>query len=348
MGVTIHQVAEIAGVSTCTVSLALRNSPRVKERTKTRIVAVAKELNYRPNALGRALSLQKSSTIGVTLPDISNPFYSRITQGIEEVTSKFGYHVILCNTKYDLEKEANSVHAMLGRKIDGLIISPVESVSYDYLKELKREGIPFVSLRRLPVEEVDYVMANDEEAAYELTKHLISLGYKRIGYIGNTKCGFTDHDRLLGYRRALQDQGLTYDETRVVETGFGMKDGYRASMNLLTRDSKPRAIIAFSDILAMGILLAAKELGIKVPQELAVVGFDDIEFSQSCLVPLTTMALPKYDIGARAAGLLIRKIEQRQQTDAGEISLEEVHRIVLKCKLIIRESCGAYLKIKKR
>jgi len=340
VSVTMSKIAEIAGVSIGTVSLALRDHPRIGENTKVRIRAIVNELNYRPNALGRALSLGRTHTIALLVNDVGNPFYGEVVHGVERTAQEKGYNVILGDSHYDPLTERLFIESLLGGKSEGLIIAPTEIGSdYKYIEDLERQDIPFVLLRKMRDIEADYVMVDDETAAYKLCKYMINLGYKTIGYVGNIYTSGTDHDRFAGYKKALEDNGIRYDKNFVKEAGFKMEDGCKAAKNLLKQPARPRAIIAFSDVLAMGVIRGAKELGLQVPEDLAVVGFDDIEFAACCEVPLTTMALPKHELGSRAVKLLFQRIEEKSE---GGVK-REVQHILLETKLVIRESCGARL-----
>lgn len=339
MKITLEQVAKKLNLSTGTVSMALRNDPRIKESTRKYVLELAQKLNYVPSALGRSLATQRTQTLGLTITDISNPFFTELFKGVEDTAVKKGYSVILSNTEYDLNRETEILRIFLEGRVDGLVIDPVENnTDFIMLKQLKRMGIPFVLLRKLKglKEEYDYVMADDRKGAFLLTQHLINLGHRRIGYIGSTKCGVTDHDRFLGYKQALAKAGIEFDASLVTShDSFSLSEGLKVGHGLLQTRKDIDAVVAFNDLLALGVMEAAYSLGLRIPEDLAVGGFDDIYISGLSPISLTTVALPKYELGSKATELLIEKIEAKR---TGRTAKRK--QIVLEPKLVIRKSCG--------
>ncbi|MGQ9629508.1 MAG: LacI family DNA-binding transcriptional regulator [bacterium] len=335
-------MAKVAGVSTWTVSSALRNNPRVKEETRQRVKAVARNLGYRPNALARALALQRSDLVALVVPDITNPFYGEIVRAVQKFGHSHNYNIVLGDTEYNSEDERAFIKALMDGKVEGFIIQPEENeINYECFDELNRYGIPFVLLRDVPGVKADCVMPDNEEAAYMVTRHLINLGYRDIVYVGSVSLGLTNRERLAGYRRALREAELEYLNSKAIETQLTVEEGYKVGRNLLEKAPNPRAIIAFNDVLAVGILAAAKDLGRKVPDDLAVVGFGDTVYAAGSLVPLTTVDFPKYELGIRAIELLDKRIRQKREK---RLIFGETQHIKLRTRLIIRESCGAALR----
>ncbi len=339
MKITLEQVAKKSNLSTGTVSMALRNDPRIKESTRKYVLELAQKLNYVPSALGRSLATQRTQTLGLTITDISNPFFTELFKGVEDTAVKNGYSVILSNTEYDLKRETEILRIFLEGRVDGLIIDPVENnTDFVMLKQLKRMGIPFVLLRKLKglEKEYDYVMADDKKGAIILTQHLINMGHRRIGYIGSTQCGVTDHDRFLGYKQALAKAGIEFDAGLVTShDSFSLSEGLKVGRELLQARKDMDAIVAFNDLLALGVMEAAYSLGLRVPEDLAVGGFDDIYISGLSPVSLTTIALPKYELGSKATELLIEKIEAKRSGRP-----IKTKQIILEPKLVVRKSCG--------
>ena len=339
MKMTLEQLAKKANLSIGTVSMALRDDPRVKDSTKRFVLELSQRLNYIPSALGRSLATQKTQILGLTITDITNPFFTEVFKGVEDTAVKNGYSVILSNTEYDLKRETEILRIFLEGRVDGLVIDPVENnTDFAMLKQLKRMGIPFVLLRKLKglEKEYDYVMADDKKGAIILTQHLINMGHRRIGYIGSTQCGVTDHDRFLGYKQALAKAGMEFDAGLVTShDSFSLSEGLKVGRGLLQVRKDIDAVVAFNDLLALGVMEAAYSLGLRVPEDLAVGGFDDIYISGLSPVSLTTIALPKYELGSRATELLIDKIEAKRSNRSAK-----TNQIVLEPKLVIRRSCG--------
>ncbi|MDP2942345.1 MAG: LacI family DNA-binding transcriptional regulator, partial [Candidatus Omnitrophota bacterium] len=272
MKITLEQVAKKSNLSTGTVSMALRNDPRIKESTRKYVFELAQRLNYVPSALGRSLATQRTQILGLTITDITNPFFTEVFKGVEDMAVKNGYSVILSNTEYDLKRETEILKIFLEGRVDGLIIDPVENnTDFVMLKQLKRMGIPFVLLRKLKglEKEYDYVMADDKKGAIILTQHLINMGHMRIGYIGSTQCGVTDHDRFLGYKQALAKAGIEFDAGLVTShDSFSLSEGLKIGQKLLQERKDIDAIVAFNDLLALGVMEAAYSLGLRVPEDL--------------------------------------------------------------------------------
>ena len=332
--IVLKNIAEATGKAMGTVSLALRDDPVIKRETREYIQKVARKLNYHPSALGRALATQRTFILGLTITDITNPFYGPIIESIEDAAGSKDYHVMLCNTGYEPDKEKNYIRVFIEGKVDGVVIDPVENnEDFSNYADLSRAGIPFVLLRNIEGVKADYVMVDDEKASSVITKHMIGLGRKNIAYIGNTKCGVTDHDRFLGYKKAISEAGLIVDPELVISTGYGIEEGYSATKQLLKTGHKVDAIIAFGDLLALGALDTLAEAGVKVPQDISVGGFDDIEFASHARVPLTTMSLPKEELGRIAVDILIRRIKEKKEGRKSKLE-----KIVLDAKLMIRDS----------
>jgi LacI family transcriptional regulator len=350
MSTSLREIAAIVGVSTTTVVRALKNRPDVKEETKQHIIKVAKELGYRPNILARGLVTNRSFTVGIVVPDLTNPFFPELIKGIETTIWAEGFNAILADTDYDLVKEEAAIESLISRQVDGIVIAPIESrrdrAVYETLHE---SGVPFVCLSMVQDLNTDLVIADDEAGAYEAVRHLLSLGRRRVLYMGSSLSPRADAERLSGYKKALQEAGVEFDESLVlrgdqrdVDSGQGLMDEYFSSGR--TCD----AVLSFSDLMALGVMKAVRQRGLSIPSDVAVVGFDDIKVASATEIPLTTVSIPKYNLGEEAANLLLRRIDQlKGKKGDGKRNSNTVayQKIVLRSTLVVRGSCGASSKM---
>lgn len=332
MSTTMKDIAKEAGVSINTVSRALNGKPDVNEDTKKGILEIADRLNYVPNFLAKGLVTKNTRTIGVIVSDNANPFFARMIKGIEDYARSRGYNIILCNTDERYEKEEEAVRLLREKRVDGLLITltPAQKERTDIL-ELKRTGVPFVLLNRHMDDIItDYVINDNVYGAYLAVSHLANLGHKRIGYISGPSQISSVRERLEGYKKALFENNIEFDNSLVKESNLKMEDSYKLMKEFLELENRPTAVFTYSDLLAIGALKALKEAKLEVPKDIALVGYDDIEFSSLLEVPLTTVHQPRYRIGEEGAKILIDRIEGKDP--------EDLHQIVLKPELVIRES----------
>ncbi|AEG15214.1 LacI family transcriptional regulator [Desulfofundulus sp. TPOSR] len=332
MTVTIKDIARKAGVSYATVSRALNNRPEVSEKTRREIQRLAAEMGYKPNAIARGLVTRETLTLGLVIPDITNPFFPEVARGVEEAASEAGYSVFLCNTNWDVDKERTYIELLEEKRVDGLILASVTE-DEGYLAELLSRKTPVVLINRI-LDQVDtnYVAIDNVKGAQQAVEHLISLGHRRIAYVGGLEHVESTTERLHGYRLALAINNIPFEEELVRYGSFKKESGYENALSLLSLPEPPTAIFAANDILALGVIQAIKERGLKVPENVAVVGFDDIPFAAYAEVNLTTVAQPKYTMGEMAAKILIDEIRKGP-------SPEKKH-IVLPPTLVIRASSG--------
>lgn len=332
MPVTISDIANAVGVSRMTVSRALNHKPRVSAETKARVLKVAEELNYIPNALARSLTMQETKMIGIILPDNVNPYYARLIRGIEETVSASGYTVVLCNTGEQMDKEMKCLRLLKERRPDGLIITPTQKSAKQILA-LKEENVPFVLINRHFQEmKTDYVLCDNVEGGYLAVTHLIQLGHRRIAHIGGPEEISTARERLIGYKKALQRNGIQFNTELLVRSDLKPESMAELVSRLFMLKQRPTAIFVFNDFLAISVLTVLKERGLRVPDDVAVVGYDDIEVAS--VLELTTISQPKYEIGKQAARMLLERMRDRK---TGQSSAE-VHEVVLQPKLVIRGS----------
>lgn len=332
---TIYEIAERVGVSPATVSRALSGKGYVRKELREKILQVAKEMDYHPNTLARSLVTGQSFIIGLVLPDITNPFFPAIARGVEDVAHRNGYNVILCNTDGSARKEADYLGLLRSKRVDGVIFT-TSQVATRHVRQLVDSDIPVVLADRRMNVDCDFVVVDSIEGAYKATSHLIGLGHSAIGLITGPQKVTTSAERIEGYSRALRDHHIVMREELICEGDYKENSGYRHTKKLLGLSSRPTAIFACNDLMAMGALAALEEKGIRVPEEVAVVGYDDIPFASVVRPRLTTVVQPKYEIGSIACEILLERMKDRDR------SRQEVF---LKPNLMIRES-SVVLKVK--
>ena len=332
MAVTIKDVARIAGVSIGTVSAALNDKPGVGADTKFRVLAAAEKLGYELNILARALVTKKTHTIGLVISDISNPFFTRVVRGIEDVANENGFNLVLCNTDEEGQKEKAYLRILQRKQVDGFIIVSSERNS-THINSLLEDNVPVVLLdRKLEGIHADSVVVDNIEGSYQAISHLINMGHRKVGIIHGPETIMTGRDRLEGYQRALRDYNLPLDSKYIKEGNFKQEGGYSMTLELLDLEDPPSALFVANNLMTVGAFKALRERGIKIPEEMALIGFDDMEWASLASPPLTAVSQPTYKLGTSAANLLLNRIKTRAPQRAQEI--------VLKPELVIRESCG--------
>ena len=326
---TIREVAESAGVSYATVSHVINNTRLVSPETRQRVVAAMDALNYHPNALARSLRQGKTNTLGLVLPDSANPFFAEISRSIEDEAFKKGYSVFLCNTELDTQRELFYVDVLSKKQVDGIIFIAAGDQA-DSLDFLLSRNMPVVMIDRdLPNVQVDAVLTDNQLGGYLATRHLLDLGHRRIACIAGPSSITPSAERIIGYQRALQEAGISYDETLVLRGDYHAQSGMELTHSILKMNPRPTAIFALNDLMALGVLRAAAEAGCSVPEELAVVGYDDLEIAHFTNPPLTTIAQPKKEIAIQAVTLLVDRMTRKGQAPS---------RLVLAPELIVRRS----------
>lgn len=310
--VTLRDVARMAQVDTSTASRALRPSTRnlVRSDTLARVLATAEELGYRVNPLARGLRDQRTMTIGMILPDLSNPLFPPIVRGIEDGLRDAGYILVLSNTDRDPQRERNLVQALLSRQVDGLILATAQR-NYPLLDEVS-DRVPTVLVNRTTDDFlVSSVTSDDHQGMGQAVRHLVELGHTRIAHVGGSQLASTGAHRYQHYLSWMHSEGLAIDPELVVFTDWFTQDlGIDACNELLNRNVDFTAIIAGNDLIALGCYSALRARGLKVPQDVSVVGYNGIRFCEEFSPPLTSVHAPKYDIGLRAASLMLEAIEK--------------------------------------
>jgi len=329
---TISDVAELAGVSAMTVSRVINNSGYSSREARARVEAAIAELGYVPNALGRQLRSKQTKMLALVLSDIMNPFFTTIARGVEDVAGAHGFSVMFCNTDESETEEAQYLLMLVQRQVDGVLLVPASS-SGKSLRLLSSHKMPVVVLdRRIQSRHVDSVRSDSEAGAYRLTEHLIGLGHRRIAVLTGRRSVSTSVDRVAGYRRALVDAGLNLDDALVRYGEYNQVDGHRMAQEILAVDPRPTAIFAANNFIAFGVMRALRETGLRVPEDMSIVAFDDVPAAWVGDPFLTVVDQPAYEIGRRAAELMLSRLEGRTSGAGREV--------VLPSELIVRRSSG--------
>jgi len=335
MRITIKDVANRAGVSITTVSHVINQTRFVSPELVQRVHAVMEELNYQPNTLARSLRMGETRTIGLIVPDNSNPFFAEVSRIIEDVGFEKGYGVFLCNSDGLLEKEAAYINMLIAKQVDGVIFIAAENTQ-ENIADLTRQNFPIVMVDRdLPNAKIDVVLVNNERGGFEAVNYLLQLGHRKIACIAGTSELTPSAARVEGYRRALSSASVALREEWIVHGDFRSLSGEQAMASLLQLANPPTAVFACNDLMAIGALRALRNHNLRVPQDLSVIGFDGISMAEEVTPALTTIAQPIADLASCAAELLIRRIQIGHEKDG-------VQRIVLDTQLVVRESCAPY------
>jgi LacI family transcriptional regulator len=318
MSVTIKDIAREANVSFATVSRAFNNKSGVRPEIRARILEVAKRLNYTPNGIARGLVNKRTKTIGLLIPDITNPYFPEVARGIEEGAKEQGYSVFLCNTNWEQDRQAQYIELLIEKRVDGLVIAPVSN-AMDPAQERLFDSIPVVYVDRPPqATRRSYVVIDNERGGFLATKHLIESGCRTIGFIGAVEQSMPVDERLEGFKLAMTRYGLSIEERYIKLGHFTQEAGTRLVREMIEKGDYPRAIFAENDILALGVMEGVRSMGLSVPADIAVVGFDDIHFASFENVQLTTICQPKYDMGKAAVKILLEEIDVKGCADKGE------------------------------
>jgi LacI family transcriptional regulator len=335
MRVTINDVATHAGVSAMTVSRVINESPHVSVDTRRRVQASIGKLGYVPNRLARGLIQRRTGVFGVIVPDVANPFFTLIVRGVEGVAWRAGYHVMLCDTQGDLERERGYLEDMAAFQAEGVLIAPVGDRSRPNLRLLTRNNVPFVLIdRSIAGFDGDLVQGDSLAGARQIVEHLIGLGHRRIGMITENVEVSTARDRLQGYREALERAGVGFDPELVAESSTIDPSAAReAAFRLFALPVPPTAIFAVNNIAVVGVVEAAREQGLEIPGDLALVCFDDIEHVSRLYPFLTVMAQPAETFGTIATQLLLDRL-------SGRIG-DRRRIVVLPADMLVRKSSGA-------
>jgi LacI family transcriptional regulator len=328
---SIYDVARESGVSVFTVSAVVNNKSHVGKGLRERVEAAIRKLNYRPNLIARSLANQRTHTIGMIVPDIGNPFFPLVVRGAEDAAQKHGYNLLLCNSDDSLDKEEKAIELLLSKRVDGILLTKAAGDFRPQLRQMIKEvDTPFVLvMRTYPKLTKDAVLTDDYHGAYEAVSHLARAGRKRIALISGPLKVSNAKERWQGFHDALKAEGLPYEEDLVIEGDYRLESGFRAGHSLFSR--RPDGIYVANHLMTIGLLQAAEEMGLRCPEDFGLVSFDDYPWRGIFRPRLTTVELPKHQLGTEAAELLIKRI-------TGDDSKPVVRK--LQPELRIRESCG--------
>ena len=330
MPVTIYDVAREAGVSMATVSRVVNGNPNVKPMTRKKVLGAIERLGYRPNAVARGLASKKTTTVGVIIPDISSLFFSELARGIEDIATMYKYNIILCNSDQRLEKELQLINTLLEKQVDGLLFMGAE-IKEDHLQALTSTQVPTVlAATRDADNKLPSVTIDHYQAAYDATEALIQRGHKRIGMItGPMSDPLGGLMRFEGYKQALKDAGISLDEALVAQGNLFYESGLSHTKEFLQLKEPPTAIFAANDEMAIGAIHAVQDSGLHVPNDVEVIGHDNIRLTEMVRPRLTSVVQPMYDIGAVAMRLLTKYMNNEHV---------EEHVVLLPHRIEYRES----------
>jgi LacI family transcriptional regulator, galactose operon repressor len=334
MPVTLKELGARARVHPSTVSRVANHDPRLRIApiTRQRIEALLRETEYRPNGVARGLKLRQTLVLAVVIPDITNPFFAALFRGVEDGASPRGYNVLLCNTDGSPQRQRSHLQSLHARRVDGVILAS------SFLKDptvrwLRHQGIPYVLVNRFSDEDHDPFVGSDDLVGGRIaTSHLAELGHRRIGHLAGKPTVSTGVMRRRGYLAALAERGLTADPRLVIESGYTEEGGTQAAERLLALDDRPTAIFAVTDMTAVGAFGAARRMGLRVPEDIAIVGYNDIPLASRMMPALTTVRVPIHEFGSAAARVLLDQIDSGQPTR---------RRVIFNPELIVRGSTVA-------
>jgi LacI family transcriptional regulator len=305
---TIREVAKLAGVAPITVSRVINNAEYISDETRQKVEAAVSQLGYVPNTLSQSLRWKQTGMLALLLTDVTNPFWTTVARGVEDAASEAGYHVILCNTDESPEKQKSYFNALLQKRVDGVLLVPARD-ELDDIQQACQLHVPLVVLdRRLRQPLVDSVRCDSEQGAYRLTRLLLERGHRQIALLTGSQQVATATDRLNGYRRALREAGIGESAEMAFYGAFTLESGQALARQALAANPRPTAIFAGNNFIAIGMMQALHEAGIRVPEEISVVGFDDLPASLLIDPFLTVAAQPAYEMGAQATKMLIKRL----------------------------------------
>jgi len=330
---TIRDVAKLAGVSVATVSHVINGTRQVSPETATRVRRAMEALDYQPNAIAQSLRTRNTLAVGVLVSDITNPFFATLVRGTEDAAISSGYSLVVCNSDEDFDKENLYVQLFLRRRrMDGIIVAPARDGTGPAIRNVAQRKTPYVFVdRKAPGINGNAVLTDNVDGAYQATRHLIERGHRRIGIVLGIPGSTTTEERFLGYRRALDEAGLSLSADLVVYGDYRIQGGERAAAKLLSLSQPPTAIFSINNLMTVGVLHTIFRRNLRIPNDVAVVGFDDLEWAELVQPPLTVVEQQPYEIGQKAFAILLELLK-------GERSPEDVQEVRIPAKLKIRES----------
>lgn len=340
---TLSDIAEAVGVATMTVSRVVSGDGYVSEETREKVLKAVKELNYRRNGLARSLKRQFTETVGLVLGDISNPYSTELARAVRETLLEQGFNLFICISESGAKEDVIAFESLANHSVDGIIVATRSNEVGDrYLSDLVETNVPVVAIGRdLTHKNIDFVSPDNLKGGFDATQHLIDLGHKRIAFIGSNLQSGSNLKRLQGYLKALKKHKISVDERLITGRSEGISDiagysteeiGFEGMKRLLSLPDPPTAVFARNDFTAIGAMRAISEAGLKIPNDIAIVGFDDIPLAARMSPSLTTVRQPMRAEGQIAAAMLLERI-------TGKTNISRRERI-LDCELIVRESSG--------
>jgi LacI family transcriptional regulator len=327
-------VAALAGVSTATVSHVLNETRPVSEALRDRVLVAMEQLSYQPDAVARSLRCRETLTIGLCVPSLEIPFYAWIADSVEAAAHAAGYSLILCSSGWSLDRELEAIDELIARRVDGMACISIAARA-EHIRPVLRRGTPVVWLERvMPEIELDAVLVDNFKGAYDATRHLIELGHRRIGCIMGLASSQLSHERVAGYRQALGDAGISFEAGLLLRGDYMPPSGRMGAAELLARARPPSAIFAFNDLMAMGALQEIRRLGLRVPEDVAVIGFDGVALAEHTSPPLSTIEQPIPEMSRHVISLLLDRIK-------GD-ALGHMRTVVAEPRLIARASTIGY------
>ncbi|WP_439132989.1 LacI family DNA-binding transcriptional regulator [Polaribacter sp.] len=330
---TIYDIADKLGLTAATVSRALNNNPKISEKTRKLIKETALELNYEQNTLAKALKSGKSYNVGVIVPRIDSNFFASVIRGIEDELYPKGYHVIICQTHDQENQEIGNINSLLSTQVDGILMSITNRKATNKIFEsISKKNVPLIFFdRKKEISNVSSITIDDFNGAYNATQHLIEQGCKRIAHFSNDKRLEIFKNRFLGYKQAIIDNGLEYDESLVIETFSKVLSGRESAKKLLSLPNPPDAIFSSSDFSALGAIQEIKAHGLKIPEDISVIGFSNEPFTRFMELSITSVDQSPVEMGRKAALLFLDEVEAK-------VNKKKPQQIVLQPELIIRKS----------
>jgi LacI family transcriptional regulator len=326
----MKDIAQKANVSVVTVSRALNNKPDISKETKKHVLDIAERLNYTPNVLAQSLVTKDTRTIGIIIPNARDPFYALVIDGMSNEAANRGFGMILCNSHEDPDEELGLIKSLIGKQVNGMLIYPLQE-DKRYINLLKSSPVPFVFLNRHSDElQCDYVINDNYHGSFLAVDHLIEKGHNKIIYICAKPTASSGQERIEGCKEAIKKNGLAESALKVLTCDETIESCYQLVKDLISHNGEIEAMYVWDDRLAIGARRALFESNIKVPEEVALIGYDDIEISEYLFPPLTTVHQPTFQIGQMAARILIDKFESDNETG--------FKQIVLKPELVIRNT----------
>jgi LacI family transcriptional regulator len=332
--IRLRDVAIRAQVSAATTSRVLSGKEFVSEALRQRVLQAAEDLNYSPNGLARSMAGHRTLTLGLVVSDVTNHFFTAVARGVEDAGQKAGYSVVLCNTDEQLEKERSYLSVLREKRVDGIIMA-ISSSEVGHIRRIVEGGTLMVLIDRAAWGlELPSVLVDNEGGVRRATEYLLDLGHRSVGVVCGSSEVATSRERVKGYRAALSAAGIPFDPSLVVEGAFKETGGHSAAMQLWRRPDRPTAIMSLSNVMTTGALLALRQCGARIPEDISFIGFDDLPYFELLEYPLTVVTQPTYELGRYACELLLQSIEH------GGLPALPAQEIRLPTQLIIRSSCS--------